>query len=100
MYSEVSAMMEKISAEQSVAIAKRMREEEKTRKKRKQRMEKLKVEIALGLSGVAFAAFFGICMAFVIEDRIEKYPHLGTGWIPKTEEQRRLEALPKIYIGR
>ena len=100
LYSEVSAMMEKISAEQSVAIAKRMREEEKTRKKRKQRMEKLKVEIALGLSGVAFAAFFGICMAFVIEDRIEKYPHLGTGWIPKTEEQRRLEALPKIYIGR
>jgi hypothetical protein len=36
----------------------------------------------------------------VVEDRIEKYPHLGTGWIPKTEAQRREEAKPKIYIGR
>ena len=34
------------------------------------------------------------------QDRIEKYPHLGTGWVPKTEAQRRREAAPKVYIGR
>lgn len=55
----------------------------------------------LGAVGMIFAiAFSTIIMAKVVEDRIEKYPHLGTGWIPKTEEQRRKEAEPKIYIGR
>ena len=31
---------------------------------------------------------------------IKKYPQLGDGWIPKTEEQRKKEALPKRYTGR
>jgi hypothetical protein len=39
-------------------------------------------------------------MAFVVENRIEKYPHLGDSWIPKTEEQRRREAEPKVWTGR
>ena len=39
-------------------------------------------------------------MAFVIQDRIKKYPQLGTGIMPKTERQRQLEAEPKRYVGR
>jgi len=39
-------------------------------------------------------------MVFVIQDRIEKYPELGDGIIPKTEAQRRYEAMPKRYVGR
>jgi len=39
-------------------------------------------------------------MVYVVHDRIQKYPQLGEGWIPKTEEQRRLDALPKVYTGR
>jgi hypothetical protein len=52
------------------------------------------------MGAVFLAASFGIALALVVEDRIKKYPHLGDGWIPKTEEQRRIEALPKKYIGR
>jgi len=42
----------------------------------------------------------GISIALVVEDRIKKYPHLGTEWVPKTEHQRYLDSLPKKYIGR
>jgi hypothetical protein len=38
--------------------------------------------------------------AVVIQDRIEKYPQLGTGIIPKSEKQRREEAEPKRFVGR
>jgi hypothetical protein len=39
-------------------------------------------------------------MVYIIQDRIEKYPQLGTDWIPKSEAKRRAEAEPKKYIGR
>jgi len=39
-------------------------------------------------------------MAFLIQDRIEKYPQLGTGIIPKSERQRQSETEPKKYSGR
>ena len=57
-----------------------------------------------------FGKWFGIFMSvifltmiilwFVVQDRIEKYPHLGTDFVPKTEKQRRMEEQPKEYIGR
>jgi len=46
------------------------------------------------------SVFIMIIMWFVVQDRIEKYPQLGTEWFPKTEKQRRMEAQPKQYIGR
>ena len=36
----------------------------------------LKVNIALGISGVVFASCIGLLFAYVVQDRIEKYPHL------------------------
>ena len=53
-----------------------------------------------------FAIFMGVIfltmsvMWFVVQDRIQKYPQLGTDWVPKTDQQRRQEAMPKQYIGR
>ena len=53
-----------------------------------------------------FGVFMGIIiltmviMWFVVQDRIEKYPQLGTDFFPKTDKQRRQEAMPKQYIGR
>ena len=32
-----------------------------------------------------------IILWFVVQDRIEKYPQLGTEWFPKTEKQRRMD---------
>lgn len=100
LYTEVSEMMEKISAEQTIAISKRMRAEAFRAKQRKQLMDKYFIE-GLGAVGLVVAiGIFVISMSMVVQDRIEKYPHLGTGWIPKTEAQRREEARPKVYTGR
>ena len=100
LYTDVSQMMEKISAEQTVAIAKKMQQEERDRKRRIKRLAKLRLEIAVGLAGLTVSAIIGLALAMVVQDRIEKYPHLGNGWVPKTERQRYLDSLPKHYIGR
>ena len=100
LYTEVEAMMKHMGQTQRVLIAQQMREERIAKAKRKKRVENLWIEAAWGVSAIIMAAIFGLSMALVVEDRIKKYPHLGDGWIPKTEEQRRIEALPKKYIGR
>ena len=100
LYTEVEAMMKHMGETQRVLIARQMRSDEADRVRRKKRLERLRTEIAIGIGGLFAAAFIGLTMVYVIHDRIQKYPHLGDGWIPKTEEQRRLEAAPKIWTGR
>jgi hypothetical protein len=100
LYTEVEAMMKHMGETQRVLIAKQMREE-RARANRKQRIMNRYFIEGLGAVGMIFAIAFSImAMAWVVEDRIEKYPHLGTGWIPKTEKQRQEEAKPKVWIGR
>lgn len=100
LYTEVSEMMEKISQEQSIAIAKQMREEQRLRKIRKQQYDRWFINAVIGISAIVVCSFIGLFMAYLVQDRIEKYPHLGTEWIPKSEEKRKKEQEPKIYIGR
>ena len=100
LFTEVEAMTKELGAQQKVLIAKQMREEDVVKRKRKKRMERIHIDIALGIGALIFASGVGLSFAFVVQDRIEKYPHLGTGWIPKTEEQRRKEAEPKVWTGR
>ena len=100
LYTEVEAMMKHMGETQRVLIARQMDNEQAKRVRRKRRLERLRVEIALGITGVVMAATVGVAFAMVIEDRIRKYPHLGDGWIPMTEEQRRIAAAPKQYTGR
>jgi hypothetical protein len=100
LYTEVSEMMKVMGAEQEVLIAKQMKEEYALRQKRRQRMERIHIDIALGLGAIVMSACIGLMFVWVIKDRIEKYPHLGTDWIPKTEEQRRRDAEPKVWTGR
>ena len=100
LYTDVSAMMKKITEEQTVAIAKKMHQEHLDAQRRRKRLNKLRIEIAWGLTAVFLACTFGFMMSLVVEDRIKKYPHLGEGWIPTTPEQRAEAAKPKIYIGR
>lgn len=100
LYTEVEAMMKHMGATQRTLIAKQMREQEARFKRKQQLMNRYFVE---GLGAVGMIAAIGcsvVIMSYVVQDRIEKYPQYGTGWIPKTEEQRRKEAEPKIYIGR
>lgn len=100
LYTDVSEMMKKISEEQTKAIAKQMREEAARQKRRKNLMNRYFVEgVAVVTTIVIFVGFVGM-MSWVVQDRIEKYPHLGTEWIPKSEAQRRKEAEPRVYVGR
>lgn len=100
LYTEVEEMMKHMGATQRVLIQKQMKDERASEIRRKKRMEKLRTEIAIGIGGVVLSALIGLSFVYVINDRIQKYPQLGDGWIPKTEEQRRKEAAPKIWTGR
>jgi hypothetical protein len=100
LYTEVEAMMKHMGQTQRVLIANQMRSNEAAAKRKKKRMEHLRTEIAIGIGGLMLASFIGLTMVYVIHDRIEKYPHLGNGWMPKTEAQRQLEAAPKTWTGR
>jgi hypothetical protein len=100
LYTEVEAMMKHMGETQRVLIAKQMRVEDSIRLKRKKRMDRIHIDIALGIGALIFASSVGLMFAFVVQDRIAKYPHLGDNWVPKTEEQRRRDAEPKVWTGR
>lgn len=100
LYTEVEEMMKKMGATQRVLIARKMRNEADAIKRKKQLMDKYFLE-GVGAIGMILATGFAIMlMVYVVEDRIKKYPQYGTEWVPKTEEQRRIESLPKKYTGR
>ena len=100
LYTEVEAMMKHMGQTQRVLIAKQMQNDHLAMIRRRKRMEQLRTEIAIGLGGISMAAMIGLSMVWVVHDRIEKYPHLGDGWIPKTERQRQIESAPKQWTGR
>ncbi len=100
LYSDVSEMMEKISKEQTAAIAKKMKDDHARAIRRKKRIEKLWVEATWGMGVVVMIAFITVFFAVLVEDRISKYPHLGDSWFPTTPEERAEAAKPKVYVGR
>ena len=100
LHSEVEEMMKDMGAQQKILIAKQMREDHIQAVRRRSRMDAVWANAIWGIMGIVIAASIGIMMAFVIQDRIEKYPQLGNDWVPKTERQRQLEASPKKYLGR
>lgn len=100
LYTEVEAMMKHMGATQRVLIARKMRSEEIAARRKKQLMDNYFIE-GVGAIGMILGIGFSVMlMMHVVEDRIAKYPQYGTGWVPKTEEQRRIESLPKKYTGR
>lgn len=100
LYTEVEAMMKQMGKEQSVAIARQMREEAARQARRRNIMNRYFIEGVAIFSFILIFATFIVMMSWVVQDRIEKYPHLGTEWIPKSEAQRRKEAEPRVYVGR
>ena len=100
LYTEVSEMMETMGKEQQVLIARDMRAEAARQERRRNLMNKYFIEGVAALIAIITLGCFIVGMSYVVQDRIEKYPHLGTEWVPKSEEQRRREAAPKVWIGR
>jgi hypothetical protein len=68
--------------------------------KRKNLMNRYFVEGVAAVIVIFSLGVFILGLSYVVQDRIEKYPHLGTDWIPKSEAQRRREAEPKVWNGR
>jgi hypothetical protein len=100
LHSEVEDMMEVMGKQQKVLMIKQIQKDYSDKQRKKRRLQKLKIEIALGFVAVMLASTFGLMIAYVVEDRIKKYPELGTEWRPKTEAQRQREAMPQKYTGR
>jgi hypothetical protein len=100
LWTDVNQMMAKMGDQQKILVAKQMRIDHAQAVRRRRRMDAVWANAAWGIAAIVIASAIGIMFAFVIQDRIEKYPQLGTGIIPKTERQRQLEAEPKRYSGR
>ena len=100
LHSEVEEMMEVMGKQQKILLTKQIQKDYSDKQRKKRRLQKLRIEIALGFVAMMIASTFGLMIAYVVEDRIKKYPELGTEWRPKTEAQRQREAIPQKYTGR
>lgn len=100
LYTEVEEMMKVMGKQQKVLIAQQLKDDHVRAVRRRRHLDAIWANAVWGVACVIIAASVGIGLSLVVEDRIRKYPQLGTDWIPKTEEQRRLDAEPKRYVGR
>lgn len=100
LYTDVQKMMEKIGQEQKVAIAQKMRDDAKQAKQRRRQLNKLWGQFCTALVIIFLCSFAGLMFAFIVEDRIAKYPHLGVNVIPRSEFARRVDEWPYKYTGR
>jgi hypothetical protein len=100
LWTEVLETSKILNARQAFALKKQIEIQHKHDIEHARNMRKVNKVLAwLGIfAGIMVLTF--IILWFVVQDRIEKYPQLGTEWFPKTEKQRRMEAQPKHYVGR
>ena len=100
LHSEVEEMMKVMGKQQKLLVTKQMKDDHIRAVRRRRHMDAVWANAVWGIAAIVIAAAVGLTFAYVIQDRIEKYPQLGTGIIPKSEKQRREEAEPKRYVGR
>ena len=100
LWTEVNIMMQKMGAEQKILIAKQMKLDHAKEIKRRKKINMLWAEAIWGIGILVVIIAMISVFAIVVQSRKEMYPELGDGWLPKTEQQRRQEAMPKVYIGR
>jgi hypothetical protein len=100
LYTEVEEMMKQMGKEQKVLVTKQMQQDAIANRRRKQKLKQLHTNMLIGIGGLVCCCSVGLMLAYIVQDRIEKYPQYGTGWIPKTELQRQLESQKQIYVGR
>ena len=81
-------------------VAQQMKKDHERAVRRRKHLDTVWANAIWGVVAVIIACCIGLMFAYVIQDRIEKYPQLGTGIIPKTEAQRKYDEAPKTYVGR
>ena len=100
LYTEVEEMMVQMGKEQKVLITKQIQREEIENRRRTARKKQMMHQAMIGIAIMFVIFVFGFSMMWVAQMRQEMYPQYGNEFIPKTEEQRRMDAQPKIYVGR
>jgi hypothetical protein len=100
LYTEVEEMMREMGKEQKVLITKQMQQQAIVDKRRQRRLKQLRDEFVIGIAIIFIIFTMGGVFMWVAYDRQQKYPQYGNELFPKSEEQRRREAEPKVYIGR
>jgi hypothetical protein len=100
LYTDVEVMMKQMGKEQKVLITQQMQRQTVIDKRRKDRMKQLRDECIIGIAIMFIIFVMGGVFMWVAHDRQQKYPQYGDELFPKSEEQRKRDAEPKIYIGR
>jgi hypothetical protein len=100
LYTEVEEMMIQMGKEQKILITKQIQREEIENRRRTVRKKQMMHQAMIGIAILFVIFVFGFSMMWVAQMRQEMYPQYGNEFIPKTEEQRRQESQPQIYVGR
>jgi len=100
LYTEVEEMMIQMGKEQKVLITKQIQREEIENRRRTARKKQMMHQAMIGIAIMFVIFVFGFSMMWVAQMRQEMYPQYGNEFIPKTEEQRKRDAQPQIYVGR
>ena len=100
LWTEVNVMMQRMGAEQKTLIVSQMKKQALIDARRATRLKQLRDEAIIGVAIMIVIFVMGGVFMWVAYDRQLKYPHYGDGIFPKTEQQRREDEQPKIYIGR
>ena len=100
LYTEVEEMMKEMGKEQKVLLIKQMKQEAILEKRRAARMRKIRDEFATGVAVMIIIFVMAGVFMWVAYDRQQKYPQYGDGLFPKSEEKRKEESMPKVYVGR
>ena len=100
LWTEVLQQSKILNARQAIALKKQIEAQHKHDVEHARFMKKVYTVTwwICGFIGILLLAL--VMMVFVAHDRMRKYPQLGYEFFPKTEKQRREDAMPKEYIGR
>lgn len=100
LYTEVLKTSKLLNLRQAEALKKQIKQNYVQQQQHQQFIERALVWAWAGVFVFLSAVVSFVIMAWVVEDRIQKYPHLGQDWFPKSADTRRQEAEPKRYVGR
>ena len=100
LYTEVEEMMKEMGKEQQVLLTKQLQRQEIENRRRIARQKQTIYQAMIGIAIIFVIFVYGFSMMLVAQMRQEMYPQYGNEFIPKTEEQRKRDAQPQIYVGR
>ena len=100
LYTEVEEMMKVMGKEQQILLTKQLQRQEIENRRRIVRQKQMLYQTIVGIAIIFVIFVYGFAMMLVAQMRQEMYPQYGNEFIPKTEEQRKRDAQPQIYVGR